>query len=206
MDILKKHGLSITILKKLSYKSNLGIRLKKNLHYFDKESLMTEIRDMQDWYDKAEYLHQANVNYRVKSLQSANLKYERYFPDHQTGKVFNDILGFRILCDNYGEARALGNVQHFRIADMSSGKANDDGYRGIHIYFQLSPYHYPIELQCNTYYDRQLNNWLHKYLYKKDYSPNIGKQLRKLYENGKIKTELEFKEVLKNVLYRCKEN
>ena len=36
-DILKKDGLTIELLTKLSYKSQLGIRLKKNLHYFDKE-------------------------------------------------------------------------------------------------------------------------------------------------------------------------
>lgn len=50
---------------------------------------------------------------------------------------------------------------------MSTGKANDDGYRGIHVYFQMSGSHYPIEIQYNTYYDRQFNNWLHKYICKK---------------------------------------
>ena len=32
------------------------------------------------------------------------------------------------------------------------GKANDDGYRGVHLYFQLDHKHYPIEIQMNTYY------------------------------------------------------
>ena len=35
-DILKKDGLSIERLEQLSYPSKLGIRLKKNLHYFGK--------------------------------------------------------------------------------------------------------------------------------------------------------------------------
>ena len=35
-DILKKDGLSFELLEVLSYRSELGIRLKKNLHYFDK--------------------------------------------------------------------------------------------------------------------------------------------------------------------------
>lgn len=55
-----------------------------------------------------------------------------------------------------------------RRTDMSKGKAHNDGYRGVHVYFQLSNFHYPIEIQYNTYYDRQLNNWLHKYVYKKN--------------------------------------
>lgn len=41
--ILELNGLSIDILDKLSYKSQLGINLKKNLHYFDKEALLNEL-------------------------------------------------------------------------------------------------------------------------------------------------------------------
>lgn len=52
--------------------------------------------------------------------------------------------------------------------NLSDGKAYDDEYRGVYVHFQLSNFHYPIELQYNTYYDRQLNNWLHKYIYKRD--------------------------------------
>ena len=113
-DILKKDGLSIEKLEKLSFQSKLGIRLKKNLHYFDKEALFAELEEINEWY-------------------------------------------------------------------------------------------YPIEIQYNTYYDRQLNNWLHKYIYKKNYNNMIGCTLRKAYESGKIRTEQEFKEVLHHVLSDCKE-
>lgn len=106
-------------------------------------------------------------------------------------------MGFRSLCDNYEDVLALTNIEGLRVADMSTGKANDDGYRGIHIYFQMSGSHYPIEIQYNTYYDRQFNNWLHKYIYKKEYDSSVGQQLRKLYENAKIQTEQDFKEALK---------
>ncbi|MCD7854950.1 MAG: hypothetical protein LUG66_04965 [Clostridiales bacterium] len=37
--VLKRDGLSVDKLEKLSYASQLGINLKKNLHYFDKEAL-----------------------------------------------------------------------------------------------------------------------------------------------------------------------
>lgn len=40
-NILQRDGLTVELLEKLSYKSELGINLKKNLHYFDKESLLT---------------------------------------------------------------------------------------------------------------------------------------------------------------------
>lgn len=115
-------------------------------------------------------------------------------------EVFDDLLGFRSLCDEYNSILQLGKLENFRIADMSNGKANDDGYRGVHVYYQYSGKHYPIEIQYNTYYDRQFNNWLHKYTYKTKYSNLLGQTLRKYYENGKIVTESEFKEVLSNVL------
>ena len=64
---------------------------------------------------------------------------------------------------------------------------------------------FDIEIQVSSYYDRQLNNWLHKYLYKKDYPDGIGRALRLQYEQGKISTEKEFKEVLSDVLSTGKE-
>ena len=199
-NILKRDGLSLELLKNLSYHSHLGIRLKKNLHYFNKEELFAELMKVNRWYDTCEYLHNIPVDYRIKSMQSAILKYKRYYPDHQVAKVFNDMLGFRSLCDNYNKVLELLKCDNVRIADMSKGKAKDDGYRGVHVYFQLSNFHYPIEIQYNTYYDRQFNNWLHKYVYKRGYDSMIGDILRQAYENARIKNEDEFQEVLKNVL------
>ena len=204
-QILQKDGLSPELLSRLSYKSELGINLKKNLHYFDKKILMDEIYNVNAWYDSCDFLYNIATDYRIKSIQSAMRKYDRYFPDHQARKVFDDLLGFRTLCDDYEVLLRIGKFDGIKIADMSKGKANDDGYRGVHIYFQESNYHYPIEIQYNTFYDRQLNNWLHKYTYKKNYDNNIGFTLRKEYENGKIRTESEFREALEYVLSCCKE-
>ena len=204
-DILKKDGLSFELLEKLSYRSVLGIRLKKNLHYFDKEALFGELMKIHKWYLESIQLQGISIDYRIKSIQSAMLKYERYYPDHQAAKVFNDMLGFRTLCDNYEDVLRMSGYDKIRVADMSSGKAKDDGYRGVHVYFQLSSFHYPIEIQYNTYYDRQLNNWLHKYVYKRGDKNQVGYRLRQEYECGKIKNEYKFREVLEDVLSDCKE-
>lgn len=205
-DILERWGLSMEVLIALSYRSQLGIRLKKNLHYFDKQALFDELCEINEWYDRCEILHTLSVDYRIKNIQSACLKYERYYPDHQTAKVFNDMLGFRVICDSYEEVFQLMSYDNIRIANLKNGKAIDDGYRGVHIYFQLDNFHYPIEIQYNTAVDRQFNNWLHKYIYKKEYDNSIGCILHKLYTNGKIRTEQEFKEVLNRVLLDCKKN
>ena len=194
------NGLSVKILDLLSFESHLEIPLKKNLHYFDKESLIEELIAMTEWLDEQELLSEIALDYRIKSLDSILMKYERYYPDHQTRKVFNDILGFRAFCDSYEQILEEKSPQ-FRIADMTKGKSVDDGYRGVHVYYQKSGRHYPIEIQFNTLFDRQLNNWLHDNLYKKNYSIETGKIMRDKYESGFIRNEHEFKEVLNNVLF-----
>ena len=199
-QLLKMNGLSVIILDMLSFESHLEIPLKKNLHYFDKESLIEELIAMTEWLDEQELLSEIALDYRIKSLDSILMKYERYYPDHQTRKVFNDILGFRAFCDSYEQILEEKSPQ-FRIADMTKGKSVDDGYRGVHVYYQKSGRHYPIEIQFNTLFDRQLNNWLHDNLYKKNYSIETGKIMRDKYESGFIRNEHEFKEVLNNVLF-----
>lgn len=199
-QLLKLNGLSVQLLSALSFESHLGISLKKDLCYFDKNKLISELIEMTEWLDEQEILSNIALDFRVKSLDSILLKYDRYYPDHQARKVFNDILGFRAFCDSYDQI--LGEeISGFRVADMSDGKAIDDGYRGVHVYYQKSGKHYPIEIQFNTLFDRQLNNWLHDYVYKKNYPIEMGKILRCKYESGLIRSETEFKEVLKNVLF-----
>lgn len=202
-QLLAMNGLSLDILRSLSYESKLGIPLRKNLHYFNREALIEELLNMTEWLDEQEILGDIALDYRIKSRDSIILKYERYYPDHQVRKVFNDILGFRAFCNSYEEV--LNNkMKAFHVADLSKGKAVDDGYRGVHIYYQLSGRHYPIEIQFNTLYDRQINNWLHDYLYKKEkYSPAVGAIMRKKYESGLMKNTKEFEEVLHNVLFGC---
>ena len=199
-DVLVLNGLSKDILDKLSYKSNLGISLKRNLHYFNKEDVMNEMEEFTFWLTINETINELALDYRIKSIESIGSKFDRYYPDHQLRKVFDDILGFRAFCDSYDDVLKL-DFPNIRIADMTKGKANDDGYRGVHVYYQRDPNYYPIEIQFNTLYDRQLNNWLHDYVYKKNYPLSIGKELRKQYENGKINNLEEFEEVLQHVLH-----
>ena len=56
---------------------------------------------------------------------------------------------------------------------MMHGKAVDDGYRDVHVYYQKSGKHYPIE---------------------------TGRVIRERYECGLIRNKHEFKEGLNNVL------
>lgn len=200
--ILKRDGLSLELLSSLSYKSELGISLKKNLHYFNRDELLDELNRVRKWYISLGVLADLPVDYRIKSAQSISLKYDRYYPDHQVRKVFNDLLGFRSMVDSYEDILEVDEAC-LKVVDMSQGKCVDDGYRGVHVYFTRKPGYYPVEIQYNTYYDRQINNWLHKYVYKRFDNPDIGFELRLAYERGYIHREDDFVRRLDDVLSGC---
>lgn len=200
--ILKRDGLSLELLSSLSYKSELGISLKKNLHYFNRDELLDELNRVRKWYISLGVLADLPVDYRIKSAQSISLKFDRYYPDHQVRKVFNDLLGFRSMVDSYEDILEVDEAC-LKVVDMSQGKSVDDGYRGVHVYFTRKPGYYPVEIQYNTYYDRQINNWLHKYVYKRFDNPDIGFELRLAYERGYIHREDDFVRRLDDVLSGC---
>ena len=204
MYILDKIGLNIEILESLSYESELGMSFKRTLSHFSKEEVLKEIELINNWYFSLEIIDDLPLDSRIKSVSSAKMKFERYYPNATYNRVFNDILGFRVICKSYDEVLELEKEDKIRVVDMSRGKSNDDGYRGIHVYYQRDNHHYPIEIQFNTYYDRQLNDWLHDKFYKRGYDSSCGQLLRKYYENGKIKSAEELEEVLEDVLYHCK--
>ena len=183
------------LLDNLSYQTQLGKSLKNTLKHFDKEELIDELEDIISFL--TEQAVQIKHDYRVKALQSCLLKYEKYYPNTEAEKAFNDLLGIRIIVDSYDIIDTLALPQFVKVADMRNGKANDDGYRGIHLYYQKDHFHYPIEIQFMTPKDRAFNEWLHIYFYKyvSDYS--VGKVLRTKYDKGVIKTEDEFRKEMK---------
>lgn len=191
MYILEKIGLSIEILDSLLYKTNLKISMKRTLRHFNKQDVLNDIRNARKLYNTQAILYQLPIDLRIKSIWSAELKFTRY-PDSTFSRVFNDILGFRSICSNYEEVISLETEEKIRIIDMSKGKKNDDGYRGVHVYYQKDNFHYPIEIQFNTYYDRQFNDWMHDQFYKRGYDNRICTFLRKSYEDGINKNSQRF--------------
>lgn len=185
----------IRTLDAISYETKLGKNLKNTLRKVEKEILMEEINDYRMFLKKRRRLLD-KYTYRIKSIQSINLKYDRYYPTKEIGACFNDILGIRIIVKDYNINLVNENIKH---VDMSKGKRIDDGYRGYHIYYKKSNYHYPIEIQFFTEKDYIFNMWLHKYVYK--YKDNIiGIKLKDLYDRGIIQTEDDFKEELEKCI------
>ncbi len=59
--ILQRDGLTIELLEKLSYKSEMGINLKKNLHYFEREVIVADLLSM------------VSMNHIILLIQKRNL-------------------------------------------------------------------------------------------------------------------------------------
>lgn len=189
-------------LDNISYRTTLGKSLKNTLRKFDKMELLEEVNDAITFF--TEHDKEIKSEHRIKSLHSCLLKYEKYFPSTEVEKTFNDILGIRIVINEYSILDKMDFPKQVKIADMRNGKAVDDGYRGVHMYYQKDHHHYPIEIQFMTAKDRQFNEWLHIYFYKYVKDTSIGATLRKLYDNGTIQSEEEFKkEMKKYVLSGC---
>ena len=174
-------------------------------YYGSKEELFKELQTVTDHYNNEAILTTIDIPFRIKDLNSMLHNYERYYYTKEANRVFNDILGFRSVYTNYDDVLAMELPEQFRISDMSHGKTIDDGYRGVHLHYQMDEFHYPIEIQFNTAWDLQFNQWLHKYVYKKSIPNIIGALLRRYYENGKIKSETDFKEVLNGGIFNRKE-
>ena len=110
----------------ISYQTQLGKSLKNTLRKFDKEALFDEIDSL--IMHMIENEENIKEEHRVKSLQSCYLKYDKYFPSTQIEKVFNDVLGIRIIVDSYDVVDNIKLPDFVKMADMRNGKANDDGY------------------------------------------------------------------------------
>lgn len=52
-----------------------------------------------------------------------------------------------MLVDSYDTLLEGKIPEEVHIVDMSYGKSNDDGYCGVHLYYQPNYFHHPIEIQ-----------------------------------------------------------
>ncbi len=80
--------------------------------------MFEEFEKINEWYDSCGYLREITIDYLIKSIQSACLQYEGYYPDHQARKVFNDMLGLRTLCKN--------NIGQFMKQAYDNGKISNE--------------------------------------------------------------------------------
>ena len=190
-----KQFISKEVLDELSYCSSLGQSLKQiSLSKTPIEKIIQDIGKYRANY--VDVLIQENlIGSRFKSDDSIYRKYEKTIKNKGGFKqCFNDVLGFRLHMEEY----PTEFPEYFRVVDLRKGKATDDGYRAIHLYYQRDNRAYPIEIQLWCGKDFQYNVWSHKYIYKYD-SAELGKRMYRLYCENQIKTEEDFFEKLEKV-------
>lgn len=120
--------------------------------------------------------------FRVKTEDSIMRKLKRY-PDKDAQQIFNDVLSLRLIVDEYPESYP----DYFRVVDMSEGKADDDGYRGVHLYYKRDNYSYTIEIQLWSKEHQEFNTWMHRKGYKTA-TTEILHTLKRAYDLGLLNT------------------
>lgn len=108
------------ILDELSYKSRFKTSIKQlSLRKVDVNFIIEDIVEYGGFLrSKDEFLFLKNK--RLKSIQSTLLKYDKYMKGRgcKVTQCFNDILGIRILLDEYPNSFP----EYFRVVDMKNGK------------------------------------------------------------------------------------
>lgn len=131
--------------------------------------------------------------FRFKSDYAIRKRYARGI-EQQWGflETFNDVLSFRVRVPEYPEVLP----KYFKVVDYVHSKPIiDKGYKAMHLYFQMSPIHYPIEIQLWGTRDWEFNSWGQtKGLFLKD--PDLGRKLRLLYDMGKINSLVQFEKYM----------
>ncbi len=187
------------ILDILSYKTSLETSIKQlSLRKVDIDIIIKDIMDYSHFVrSKDEFLFLKNK--RLKSIQSAFIKYKKNIKGQgcKVSQCFNDILGIRICLEDYPDIFP----DYLRVVDIRKGKKTDDGYRAIHLYYQKDGYHYPIEIQLWCGKDLDFNIWSHTSTYKY-LNPEVGLELRTLYDEKKINTQKEFEEMITMIMGR----
>lgn len=186
------------VLKQWSIRWNFGYSLRRTPRKLTEDELDKEISRLYVIYWALSPLIDAEItryfvetSFGIKSPQSALLKVQRH-PKTEMRTVFNDLLGFRVVAP-YADSKSL-DVPYLRKVDMREGKKHDDGYRGIHYYYEHSNQHYPIEIQWWNEHDKKLNHWLHENSYKFNEETRLARTIRELYDVGNITAE-QFEEV-----------
>lgn len=177
---------SLELLSKISFPTSLDRSTNKLTVTDDIVSVV--VSDVVAYYSAIfPYLNSINGTSRVKSRQSIINKVTRK-PDSRFQSVFNDVLGIRLIVPDY-----LNNYpDYFRVVDMRSGKAADDGYRAVHLYFKLDNFHYCIEIQLWSEYDSIFNRWTHEDGYKTVPAETLA-GLRREFEQGLLSSYADYK-------------
>ncbi|MGL5754600.1 MULTISPECIES: hypothetical protein [Bacteria] len=131
-----------------------------------------------------------NFTSRFKTFESFEKKWEknsRVGQEKSFHKACNDILGYRFIvdCDSKVLIDTINSLELENVTKIdfyTNIKTNDDGYRGIHLYFWYNRRNFPLEIQIWTVRDSLLHFYTHEVIYKSENSQSQKEYSRKLRE------------------------
>lgn len=140
-------------------------------------------------YLKSNLSEDIKFTYRFKTEESFKMKWKKYLIfGKKFYKACNDLLGVRFIvkCNERElkeKLKIFYNDENCKIINFyeNNKKTNDDGYRGIHIYFRYNKNSFPIEFQFWTRKDAILHFYTHEVIYKSTQDKefwNYSKRLR----------------------------
>lgn len=160
----------------------------------------------------------SKFTFRLKTFESFEKKWiknSRVGCEKKFYKACNDNYGYRFIVD-CKEEDLINLVNSLEIKDVtiidfySKNKTNDDGYRGIYMYFWYNRRGFPLEFQIWTVKDALLQFYTHEIIYKGNSSipkKQYAKELRKwlnLIPNSPDEIELDYIRYLYGVLNKDK--
>ncbi|MGL4788606.1 MAG: hypothetical protein ACRCWZ_02485 [Cetobacterium sp.] len=200
----------------------------KTLRFFDVDDMYMNALD---FYSSSEYYlndfesflkenldEKTNFTSRFKTFESFEKKWVK---NSQTGqekkfyKACNDVLGYRFIvdCNQQHLVNLLNTLELedvIKIDFYTNIKTNDDGYRGIHLYFWYNRRNFPLEIQIWTVKDALLHFYTHEVIYKdansiaqKEYSKNLRQWLDSIPDEPEG-LELNYTNYLYNILNKDK--
>lgn len=133
--------------------TNLHIHMANNL---DRQKLIEDFKLMREhmsWFLDSEYCDGYHIA-DAMTIMNTPSTIERREAD-----AYLRLLGsvqIDCLVDSYEDKYP----KYFMARDMRYGYIEDDGYRGVHLFFQLTTQHYPIQLNVYTHEDYLFNKWI----------------------------------------------
>ncbi|MGY5267805.1 hypothetical protein [Paraclostridium bifermentans] len=179
----------------------------KVLEYVGREEIDKELIDL---------INQLNIDVacRIKTEESIRKKWDKNLgAKRDLNKVFNDLIGVRIVTDIDIE-EVIDQVdqikedtgKNIKIIDFNKKhKSVDDGYRGIHVYIKNNPKCFQSEIQIWTKIDAVLNFYTHQNIYKLNLQTQYPLELRLWMDNipKSRNVDIKFEDYLYNMIIEC---
>lgn len=174
------------------------------------------IADLSEVIEKLSKITDIDIISRIKSKKSLSDKWNKYKGRKwEVRKVFNDIVGIRIVTHNeiddiiyiIEKVKKIKNYNIYIKDYRSKPKSNDDGYRGVHSYIQNNSKSFKVEIQTWDKINFIFSVYTHGNIYKSDKNNvDYSMALREWIEQLSVISSCQFTNFLYDIMSNPKEH